>query len=63
MTEARVPTTDPSERYGDEALRAFARDLAPSTAAAAVTAIIALLESLGDGSQDDTAVLALGVTA
>ncbi len=63
LTEARAPTTDPSGRYGDEALRAFARDLAPSTAAAAVTAIIALLESLGDGRQDDTAVLALGVTA
>jgi pimeloyl-ACP methyl ester carboxylesterase len=42
---------------------AFASDLAPSPAAAAVTAIIALLESLGDGRQDDTAVLALGVTA
>jgi sigma-B regulation protein RsbU (phosphoserine phosphatase) len=61
LTEARAPTTDQSGRYGDEALRAFARDLAPSTAAAAVTAIIALLESLGDGCQDDTAVLALGV--
>jgi len=59
-TEARAPTTDPSGRYGDEALRAFARELAPSTAAAAVTAIISLLDSLGEGRQDDTAVLALG---
>jgi sigma-B regulation protein RsbU (phosphoserine phosphatase) len=59
-TEARAPTTDPSERYGDEALRAFVSELAPTTATAAVTAIIALLDSLGDGRQDDTAVLALG---
>jgi phosphoserine phosphatase RsbU/P len=59
-TEARASTTDPSGRYGDEALRAFASELAPTTATAAVTAIIALLDSLGDGRQDDTAVLALG---
>jgi phosphoserine phosphatase RsbU/P len=64
LTEARAAgTTDPSGRYGDEALRAFARDLAPATATATVTAIIALLETLGDGRQDDTAVLALGATA
>jgi phosphoserine phosphatase RsbU/P len=63
LTEARAAgTTDPSGRYGDEALRAFCRELAPTTAAAAVTAIIALLDSLGDGHQDDTAVLALGAT-
>jgi sigma-B regulation protein RsbU (phosphoserine phosphatase) len=61
LTEARAPTTEPSGRYGDEALRAFVRDLAPSTAGTAVTAIIALLDSLGDGRQDDAAVLALGV--
>ena len=60
LTEARAATTDPSGRYGDEALRAFARALAPATATATVTAIIALLETLGDGCQDDTAVLALG---
>ena len=63
LTEARAPSTDPFGRYGDEALRAFVGDLAPSAAAATVTAIIALLESLGDGRQDDTAVLALGATA
>jgi sigma-B regulation protein RsbU (phosphoserine phosphatase) len=63
LTEARAAgTTDPSGRYGDEALRAFCRELAPTTAAAAVTAIIALLDSLGDGRQDDTAVLAVGAT-
>jgi sigma-B regulation protein RsbU (phosphoserine phosphatase) len=61
LTEARAPTaTDPAGRYGDEALRAFVRELAPTTAAATVTAIIALLDSFGDGRQDDAAVLALG---
>jgi phosphoserine phosphatase RsbU/P len=59
-TQTRAPTTDPSGRYGDEALRAFVSELAPTTATVAVTAIIALLDSLGDGRQDDTAVLALG---
>jgi sigma-B regulation protein RsbU (phosphoserine phosphatase) len=62
LTEARAATTDPSGRYGDEALRAFARKLAPATATATVTALIALLDTLGDGCQDDTAVLALGAT-
>jgi sigma-B regulation protein RsbU (phosphoserine phosphatase) len=63
LTEARAPTSDPSGRYGDEAFRAFARELAPSTAAAAVAAIVVLLESLDEGTEDDTAVLALGVPA
>ena len=62
LAEARAATTDPSGRYGDEALRAFARELAPATATATVTAIIALLDTLGDGCQDDIAVLALGAT-
>jgi phosphoserine phosphatase RsbU/P len=61
LTEARAPAADASGRYGDEALRAFGRDLAPTTAAAAITAITALLETLGDGVEDDTAVLALSV--
>jgi sigma-B regulation protein RsbQ len=50
--------------------RAFARttflsdnraSLAPAAAAAAVTAVTALLGELGDGVQDDAALLALGV--
>ncbi len=61
LTEARAATTDPSGRYGDEAFRIFARGLAPRTAAAAVAAIVGLLESFGAGIEDDTAVLALGV--
>jgi sigma-B regulation protein RsbU (phosphoserine phosphatase) len=61
LTEARASTGDPSGRYGDEAFRVFADDLAPCPAAATVAAIVALLQSLGDGMEDDTAVLALGV--
>jgi phosphoserine phosphatase RsbU/P len=61
LTEARAATTDPSGRYGDEAFRLFTRGLAPRTAAAAVGAIVGLLESFGAGIEDDTAVLALGV--
>ena len=47
------------DRYGDQALRAFAAGLAP--ASATVSAIIALLDGFGDGLDDDIAVLALGV--
>jgi sigma-B regulation protein RsbU (phosphoserine phosphatase) len=59
LTEARTDTA--GARYGDQALHAFATSLAPTTAAAAVTAVIALLDQLGDGVQDDTALLALSV--
>ena len=48
-------------RYGDEALHALARKLAPSSATTAIAAISALLDDLGDGLDDDTAVLALSV--
>jgi PAS domain S-box-containing protein len=59
LTEAR---TDPTgSRYGDEALLAFARNLAPATAGRTVTAITDLLDSLSDGLDDDTAVLAISV--
>jgi sigma-B regulation protein RsbU (phosphoserine phosphatase) len=59
LTEARTDT--PGRRFGDEALRAFAARLAPTTAAAAVTAITALLDGFSQGLDDDTAVLALSV--
>ena len=59
LTEAR--TGEGRERYGDQALRAFAAGIAPATAAAAIDAITALLEGLGDGLDDDVAVLALSV--
>jgi phosphoserine phosphatase RsbU/P len=63
LTEARAPTTEGVRALRRRSSPRLRQELAPSTAAAAVTAIIALLESLGDGRQDDTAVLALGITA
>ncbi|MFF5899595.1 PP2C family protein-serine/threonine phosphatase [Streptomyces argenteolus] len=59
LTEAR--TTADGERYGDEALLAFTRDLAPASAARTVEALAVLLDSFGEGLDDDTALLAMGV--
>ena len=59
LTEAR--TGEGRERYGDQALRAFAAGIAPATATTAIDAISVLLEGLGDGLDDDIAVLALSV--
>jgi sigma-B regulation protein RsbU (phosphoserine phosphatase) len=62
LTEARTAEPRPGERrYGDEALRAFAASLGPTTAPAAVAAITTLLDQLSDGLDDDTAILALSV--
>jgi phosphoserine phosphatase RsbU/P len=36
LTDARTLIAGDSGRYGEEVLRAFARDLAPTTAAAAI---------------------------
>ena len=50
------------ERYDDQgALLRFAKTHAPASAAAIVQAVSGLLEGLGSGVEDDTAVLALGV--
>jgi sigma-B regulation protein RsbU (phosphoserine phosphatase) len=50
------------ERYDDEgALLRFAKAHSPATASAIVGAVAGLLEGLGSGVEDDTAVLALGV--
>ena len=50
------------ERYDDEgALLRFAKTHSPTTASAIVDAVSGLLEGLGSGVEDDTAVLALGV--
>ncbi|MEE1757015.1 PP2C family protein-serine/threonine phosphatase [Streptomyces sp. SP18CS02] len=57
LTEARTE----QDRYGDDGLLAFAEDLAPSGAVATVKALAALLDGFGDGLDDDTAILALGV--
>jgi phosphoserine phosphatase RsbU/P len=59
LTDAR--TGPDRDRYGDEALRAFAASIAPTAASAALSAITALLDGFGDGLDDDIAVLALGV--
>lgn len=51
-----------AERYDDEgALLRFAKAHSPTRASAIVDAARALLEGLGDGVQDDAAVLAIGV--
>jgi sigma-B regulation protein RsbU (phosphoserine phosphatase) len=60
LTEAR---TVAGPRYSEEDLHVFARGLAPAGAQDTVTALTALLESFGDGLDDDTALLVLGVPA
>ncbi|QFZ24113.1 PAS domain-containing protein [Saccharothrix syringae] len=58
ITEAR---TGPGTRYEEEALLEFAEATAPTSAAGAVRALEGLLDRLGEGVEDDTAVLAIGV--
>lgn len=58
LTEAHTSADD---RYGDQALLDFAVTLAPTTAEGTVTAIRGLLDTLGSGVDDDTAVLAVSV--
>ncbi|MFD4131400.1 SpoIIE family protein phosphatase [Streptomyces goshikiensis] len=59
LTEAH--TAIRGDRYGDEALLDFGRALAPSTAQHTVSTIRELLDTLGTGVDDDTAVLAVSV--
>ncbi|MZF87600.1 SpoIIE family protein phosphatase [Streptomyces sp. SID5643] len=62
LTEARTgPGRD--DLYGEDALHAFATDHAPGAPHEVITALAGLLESFGDGLDDDTALLALGVPA
>ena len=58
LTEAR---TGRGARYDEQALRGFLTTRAPITAPDAVAAVRTLLDGFGDGLDDDTAVLALGV--
>ncbi|MGC5341984.1 PP2C family protein-serine/threonine phosphatase [Streptomyces sp. DT171] len=60
---AEAHTALAGERYGDEALLDFTRALAPTTARAAITALTGLLDSLGEGLDDDSALLAISVPA
>ncbi len=62
LTEARTGE-DRSALYGDEALRAFAALHAGRPAQDVIQALTGLLDSFGDGLDDDTALLALGVPA
>ncbi|MFE3938942.1 SpoIIE family protein phosphatase, partial [Streptomyces goshikiensis] len=62
LTEARTGEGR-SALYGDEALRAFAADHACRPPRAVMEALTGLLDGFGDGLDDDTALLALGVPA
>ncbi|MFJ3831229.1 PP2C family protein-serine/threonine phosphatase [Streptomyces sp. NPDC090046] len=62
LTEARTGERR-TDLYGDEALRAFATDQAGRSPQAVMRALTGLLDSFGDGLDDDTALLALGVPA
>ncbi|MFF7178209.1 SpoIIE family protein phosphatase [Streptomyces sp. NPDC008121] len=60
LTEARTGTGR-AHLYGDEALRSFATGHAGHSAHALVEALTGLLDSFGEGLDDDTALLALGI--
>lgn len=60
LTEARTGQ-DRTALYGDEALRAFTAGHAGRPVYAVVQALTDLLDEFGDGLDDDTALLALGV--
>jgi sigma-B regulation protein RsbU (phosphoserine phosphatase) len=62
LTEARTGE-DRSALYGEEALLEFAAAHAGHPAQAVMEALTHLLDDLGDGLDDDTALLALGVPA
>ncbi|MFI2034889.1 PP2C family protein-serine/threonine phosphatase [Streptomyces bottropensis] len=62
ITEARTGA-DRTTLFGDEALLAFAADHTGLPARAVIGALTDLLHGFGDGLDDDTALLALGVPA
>jgi sigma-B regulation protein RsbU (phosphoserine phosphatase) len=62
LTEARTGK-DRTTLYGDESLLAFAGDHAGKPPQAVVQVLTGLLDGFGDGLDDDTALLALGVPA
>ncbi|MEW1994921.1 PP2C family protein-serine/threonine phosphatase [Streptomyces coelicoflavus] len=62
LTEAHTnAAAGGGERYGDDALRDFGRQLAPTTASDTIRAVRDLLDTFGTGVDDDTAVLAIHV--
>ncbi|WP_060905581.1 PP2C family protein-serine/threonine phosphatase [Streptomyces scabiei] len=62
LTEARTGE-DRTTLYGDEALRAFTADQTGKPPHALIQALTGLLDDFGDGLDDDTALLALGIPA
>ncbi len=62
LTEARAGRSRES-MFGDDALRAFFDDALSTSADAVITSLTKLLEGFGQGLDDDTALLALGVPA
>ncbi|KOV13243.1 histidine kinase, partial [Streptomyces sp. XY413] len=60
LTEARTGQGR-TDLYGDEALRAFATTHAGRSPHAVMEALTGLLDGFGDGLDDDTALLAVGV--
>ncbi|MGW7425685.1 PP2C family protein-serine/threonine phosphatase [Streptomyces sp. NPDC054813] len=60
LTEAHT-STGGEDRYGDDALLDFCRDLAPTTASDTIGAVRDLLDTFGTGIDDDAAVLAVHV--
>ncbi len=61
LTEARIGPD--RALYGEDALRAFTTNQPPAGPHALITALTGLLTGFGDGLDDDTALLALGVPA
>ncbi|MFG2988296.1 PP2C family protein-serine/threonine phosphatase [Streptomyces sp. NPDC048257] len=59
LTEARVGEN--RELYGEDALRTFAAGLARAGTHGLITGLTGLLDGFGEGLDDDTALLALGV--
>ncbi|CAM5673320.1 SpoIIE family protein phosphatase [Streptomyces californicus] len=59
LTEAHTTAAGGDDRYGDDALLDFGRDLAPTTASDTIGAVRDLLDAFGTGVDDDTAVLAI----
>ncbi|MFF4902677.1 PP2C family protein-serine/threonine phosphatase [Streptomyces sp. NPDC001068] len=59
LTEAH--TAAGADRYGDDALLDFGRNLAPTTASDTIGAVRDLLDAFGTGIEDDSAVLAVHV--
>ncbi|GIG70546.1 PP2C family protein-serine/threonine phosphatase [Phytomonospora endophytica] len=53
--------TDGDRRYGNNALLALARQLAPASPQATVAALDEIIEGFGEGVEDDVALLAIGV--